>query len=58
MTKSGHRDPRAHQTDAVEVGLLAGAFFGAFAGLVAFVQQFDLLRFFERFGRLRAPSSE
>ena len=46
-----HRDPGAHQADAVEIGLLAGAFLGAFAGLVAFVQQFDLLQLLERLGQ-------
>src|SRR5947199_2232343 len=43
-----HRDAGAHQADAVEVGLLAGAFLGAFAGLVAFIQELDLLQFVER----------
>src|ERR1700742_644522 len=46
---SGYRaDTRAHQADAVEIGLLAGAFLGAFAGLVALVEQLDLLELLER----------
>ena len=41
---SGDRaDPRAHQADAVEVGLLARVLFSALTGLVALVEQFDLL---------------
>ncbi len=40
---SGHGDARAHQADAVEVRLLAGVFLGALPGLVALVEQFDLL---------------
>src|SRR6187402_2555588 len=49
--RSGDRaDAGAHQADAVEVGLLAGAFLGAFAGLVALVEQFHLLEFLEGFG--------
>ena len=35
---SSHGDARAHQTDAVEVRLLAGVFLGAFTGLVALVE--------------------
>ena len=49
--RSGHgADAGAHQADAVEVGLLTRAFLGAFTGLVALVEQFDLLEFFEGFG--------
>src|SRR4029453_1767612 len=38
-----------HQADAGEIGLLAGAFLGAFAGLVALVQELDLLELLEGF---------
>ncbi len=48
LPNSGHRDPGAHQADAVEIGLLPGAFFGTFPRLIAFVEQFDLLEFLER----------
>ncbi len=47
--RSGQRDARSHQADAVHFGLLARIFFGAFAGLVALVEQFDLLQFLEGF---------
>ncbi len=43
-------DAGAHQADAVEVGLLAGVLFGAFAGLVPLVQQLDLLQLLEGLG--------
>ena len=41
----------AHQPDAVEVGLLAGVLLGAFAGLVALVEQLDLLQLLEGLGQ-------
>jgi len=46
-------EARTHQTDAVEIGLLAGALLGAFARLVAFVEQLDLLQFLEGFRQQR-----
>src|SRR3954470_23205388 len=51
---SGDRaDARAHQSDAVEIGLLARTFFGTLTGLIAFVEQLDLLEFFEGFAKQR-----
>src|SRR6202035_542769 len=44
-------DACAHQADTVEIGLFAGVFFGAFAGLIALVQQLDFLELFERLGQ-------
>src|SRR5262249_22388356 len=38
----------AHYADGVELSLLAGAFLGPLAHLVALVEQFDLLHFLER----------
>src|ERR1700754_728496 len=47
-SRSGDRpDTGAHKSDAVEIGLLAGAFLGALAGLVALVEQLDLLELLE-----------
>ena len=46
-------DAGAHQADAVQVGLLAGVFFGALARLVALVEELDLLQFLEGFGQQR-----
>src|SRR6185312_313823 len=46
-------EPSAHQPDAVEVGLLPGALLGALAGLVALIEQFDLLQFLEGFRQQR-----
>src|SRR5579862_9109800 len=40
-------DAGAHQADRVEIGLFARALFGAFAGLIALVEQLDLLQFVE-----------
>ena len=40
-------EARAHQSDAVEIGLFARAFFRALARLVAFVQELDLLELLE-----------
>src|SRR5438094_3134328 len=37
----------AHQADGIELGLLTRALLGAFAHLVALVEQFDLLELFE-----------
>ncbi|TCU59044.1 hypothetical protein EDE10_1307 [Bradyrhizobium sp. Y-H1] len=49
---SGYRaDAGPHQADAVEVGLLTGVFLGALAGLVALVQELDLLQFLEGLGQ-------
>src|SRR6185437_7751533 len=49
-TASGNRRPDAgaHQADTVEIGLLASAFLGALARLVALVEKLDLLEFLER----------
>src|SRR5262245_36572544 len=47
---SGQSDACAQQTDAVELGLFAGALFGALTSLVAFVEHLDLLRVLERVG--------
>src|SRR5262245_29114948 len=41
----------AHQSDTVEVGLFARALFGAFARLIAFVQELDLLELLEGLGQ-------
>ena len=44
-------DAGAHQADTVEIGLLAGALLGAFARLIALVQQLDFLEFLESLGQ-------
>ena len=46
-------EARAHQADAIEVGLLAGALLGALPRLIALVQQLDLLQLLERLGEQR-----
>ena len=43
-------DPRAHQPDAVEIGLFR--VFGLLARLIALVQKFDLLQFVKGFAQL------
>src|SRR5258707_441283 len=49
---SGNRpDACAHQADTVEVGLFPGAFFGAFARLIALVQELDFLELLEGFAQ-------
>lgn len=50
-------DAGAHQADAVEVGLLAGVFLGAFAGLVALVEELDLLQLLEGSAKAALASS-
>ena len=45
---SGNRpEARAHQADAVEIGLFTGVLLGALARLVALVQEFDFLQLLE-----------
>src|SRR4051794_20808707 len=45
---------RAHRADAVEFGLLARVLGHALAGLIALVEQLDLLEFLERLGQCHA----
>ncbi len=51
MPSGNNAEASAHQSDAVEVSLFARAFFGALTGLVAFVEQLDLLELLERLGQ-------
>jgi hypothetical protein len=44
-------DAGTHQADTVEIGLLAGVLLGAFAGLIALIQQLDFLEFLESLGQ-------
>jgi hypothetical protein len=44
---------RAHQADAIKFGLFSGIVHGAFAHLVALVEQLDFLELLEGFGKRR-----